>query len=144
MTLFRWDPKLETGNQPIDDDHRALFALANQIDEAIHREEGGAAVDQVLETLEHHARSHFDREEQLMRQVDFPDTEFHIRHHGQMWFMLQTFLTRRRMARTADLRTVLSHETLNFLDDWIRLHIECFDKRLIDFVRSGGASGVPG
>lgn len=134
---FVWDPSLETGDAAIDDDHRHIYALANQFVDALRHDRGVEVLNQTLDALKSHAESHFRREEQEMTELRFPETELHLRHHDQMLFMLHTFLTRKSAADTAEICQQLAEDALRFLDDWIHLHVEHFDRRFVTFVRNG-------
>ncbi len=134
MAAFEWNPALETGNAAIDHDHKMIFGLANQLGAAAARQDGGSVVDHVLNALCEHTRMHFEREEKVMREAGYPETEVHTRHHGQMLFMLQHFLMRRQDTTGRFGMQALSEDMMIFLEDWIRLHIEYFDKRMVEYI----------
>jgi len=139
MRTFEWDPALETGNRYIDEDHRHFFEMAERFSSTWRSGSNRGLADELLEALRAHAEDHFAREEQEMTVAGFPETELHVRHHDQMLFMLQTFLAMRKTNRSKAEEDRLAEDALRFLQDWIQLHIEHFDRRFVRFLRNPGA-----
>ena len=68
---MEWDVTLETGNEAVDGQHRALLAMFNEL-EATELEHGPDEVRSVLEGLTDYVSVHFAMEEDLMRTRAYP------------------------------------------------------------------------
>lgn len=133
---FQWDPALETGSHHIDEDHRQIFDLANRLAETVRREGAPGAVNELLAALAQHADEHFDREEEEMERVGYPEFDHHVLHHDQLRFMLRSIVALAASRQDDAIRLELARDTVRFLDDWVHLHIDHFDRRFADFVRT--------
>nr|NIP74007.1 hemerythrin [Gammaproteobacteria bacterium]NIR98985.1 hemerythrin [Gammaproteobacteria bacterium]NIV21592.1 hemerythrin [Gammaproteobacteria bacterium] len=72
-----WDERYAVGVRHLDDDHRDLIALANTL---IGTVEQGADVEQArdaLENLVELALAHFEAEERVLSECDYPDLREH-------------------------------------------------------------------
>jgi hemerythrin len=93
MVLYPWDPALETGNAAIDDQHRRLFALANDLAEAIATcpvtdeglcEEDEDTLANAIFGLADYCVEHFADEEALMASIGYPQLSTHRSLHEQL------------------------------------------------------------
>lgn len=66
MTLFFWNSSLETGNVRIDQQHRRLFALTNELADVVRDVGATYDVDRLVAELRDYAASHFCDEETVM------------------------------------------------------------------------------
>ncbi|WP_078706637.1 hemerythrin domain-containing protein [Consotaella salsifontis] len=66
MALFYWNAGIETGNNTIDQQHRRLFAMTNELAELIADGEKLPEIKTLIGRLEEYARGHFCNEERLM------------------------------------------------------------------------------
>ena len=78
-TYTTWTPDLEIGCSIIDEQHQQLIAAVNNLFDAYKNGKGRKEVDQTMVFLLDYTIKHFNEEEQLQQQYDFPD---HIRHKG--------------------------------------------------------------
>lgn len=80
MALMIWQDSLDTGIEVIDDQHRRIVAMINQL----HQAQTGAsalAVGDVLDELVDYTLSHFAFEEELMEEAGYPFCAAHKRVH---------------------------------------------------------------
>jgi len=80
MAKIVWTPDLDTGIEPIDQQHRQLVELINQLDDA---QQGGdrAAIGKVIEGLIEYTVSHFAFEEALMEDAGYQFVRPHKKVH---------------------------------------------------------------
>lgn len=81
MPIVTWSPSLNVGIDRFDADHRSLVELMNRFHEAIERGQGWAVLGPALGELERYSQDHFAREEQAMRDADYPGLEDHMAQH---------------------------------------------------------------
>lgn len=135
MAYFEWADDLVIDRGPIDQDHRHLVDLVNQLHTATSQGRGKEVVQRVLGELLAYTRDHLSREEALMREVGFPRLEQHQIGHAHFIGQLEE-LKRQYEAGSITVASQLS----SVLRDWLSLHIRRSDKEARAFVqkKSGG------
>ncbi len=84
MPFFQWEDEYSIGIRIIDEQHKELVAMLNELYEAMHAGKGREALGRVLAGLIRYTRLHFAAEEQLMRAHEYPDYERHREKHEKM------------------------------------------------------------
>lgn len=79
-----WNEKLSVGIQAIDEDHKKLISLINTLQTAVMYPSGETYERQALQEVVDYTVYHFEREEKLMRDNDYPDYESHKKTHEAM------------------------------------------------------------
>lgn len=123
MPFFQWEDEYSIGIRIIDEQHKELVAMLNELYEAMHAGKGREALGRVLAGLIRYTRLHFAAEEQLMRAHEYPDYERHREKHEKM------------AAKVMELKTAYETEAIsspvqisNFLKNWLAKHILGTDK----------------
>ena len=122
---FIWRDSYSIGNASIDSEHQQLFKLADEF---------FAANDKLKKTdcamrLFRYTRLHFDHEEQLMRDIAYPEIAAHVQQH--------TYL----IGKLNEVADKIAEDSLTpvdlkaFLTAWLVGHIVTFDSRLSAYVR---------
>ena len=130
--LMPWTDDLRIGVRAMDEQHRVLVGLINQV----HRSAGHdrAATGQVLSALAEYTKVHFSAEERLMREHGYPDFDGHEqRHHDLLAKVEQTF----DRYRAGD---DVGAELLAFLKEWLRHHILKSDRKYAAYLNERGVS----
>lgn len=128
MAYFEWADDMEIDGGVIDDDHRVLVNLVNELHTATSRGVGREVVAQILQRTIDTTRDHLRREEALMAQKGFPDLDKHKMGHDafiQSLYDLQAQHQNGGITVAAKLSSVLR--------DWLSLHIRRSDKKLRKF-----------
>lgn len=128
MGAYSWDDKYLTGHGEIDDEHRQLFAILNQLHDALKGQRGELAMLTTLDELARYAVRHFATEERLMTEYAYPEGAAHCRLHQD--FTRQLTALRRRAAE------LHPFELLNFIGEWITDHVGRSDVRFGRYLRS--------
>jgi hemerythrin-like metal-binding protein len=89
---FRWTEALSVNIAVLDQRHQQLIDTMNQLDQALRKGEGKAAVDPVLDKPVEYALVHFVAEESLMEQHDFPGLSTHRTQHEEFRKRLAEYL----------------------------------------------------
>jgi hemerythrin len=131
MAGFDWDSSLETGNERVDAQHKALFGMLNEVVEALERGEGDAYVSNVLERLSEYVAVHFTEEQNLMEDAGLPadDLKNHTAEHLELTRRTREFILQWRA------RQVEAIELADFLAEWLTGHILDKDQALAQFMR---------
>ncbi|MCF6180141.1 MAG: bacteriohemerythrin, partial [Geopsychrobacter sp.] len=116
--LIRWREELNTGIPEIDEQHRRLVALINQLFAAMKQGSNKIEIATVVDELVNYTLTHFRDEEDLMRRHGYPGLSEHQRIH-------KTFV-----ATVADYaekikgdENLSATEVFSFLKDWLISHI---------------------
>jgi hemerythrin-like metal-binding protein len=131
--LFVWDDNYKTGIIEIDQDHKRLVNLINDLYEAMQDGSGGALLLPIFSALKQYTQTHFAKEERYMIECGAPGQENHFREHKQMIAKLADLEKRHRHGEAA-----ISLQTLTFLRDWLKNHICQIDLAMASHVKSQG------
>ena len=125
MTIVSWDPNLEVGIEHIDAQHRALFALLNNLYAAI---ENRTAEDVLLTTIKQlvtYSIEHFTSEMAFMAIKQYPDRWAHNFEHEEFQRKIREFV-----ARIYEGDIFFAKEVADFVHSWLVNHIATVDAKL--------------
>lgn len=128
-----WNDNLSVGIKTIDDDHKKLLGLINNLQNAVYYPTGEAFERQSLDELVAYTKYHFEREEALMQKHGYPDFEPHKQQHQKMIAEVERYL------QTYDKDPENTIEGLiRFLKEWLIKHIQGTDQQYSGYLRSKG------
>jgi len=130
MPLFLWKKSYEIKVPDVDVQHRRLVGMINELSDAMMLQSGQRTVPHILEKLVDYVQLHFTSEESLMEKIDYPDLEEHRQQHLEFTQKVLDFKVKHTCEKTLD--TV---ELLNFLCDWLKMHILECDKAIGSYMR---------
>jgi len=129
MKAIVWSQILSVGFEEIDEDHRKLVGIFNELNEAVT---GGAAADYVAATLEELINCtvwHFSHEERLMLKHHYDGIEEHKAEHRELIESAKEL-----QAALLQAGEGVGGEQIAFLDRWLTGHILTTDQRLGAFL----------
>jgi len=121
--LFKWSDDYTVGVAEIDEQHKELVRLLNDLHQAIHERHGSDASRKILNELAEYTRVHFAVEESLMRITHYPDFENHKKIHESL---IQQVVELQNKLDSGTAK--ISFELLHFLKQWLMHHIVESDK----------------
>ena len=130
MQIFTWDIAYEVGDAEIDEQHRRLFDLANELLQADTKSAVTAAAIQLYQ----YVRVHFKHEEDLMRRTNFPGRGEHLAEHGRVLGEMERFAERLAAGRTFFARAYIEDR----VPDWFANHTRTLDYSLATFLKVQG------
>jgi len=135
MTNFvQWSDDLSVGVEEIDEQHKVLVNLINEMHGAIHQRRGSEVVGEILGRLVEYTRIHFAVEESLMRILHYPEYEEHKEQHEEL---LRHVLELNEKVETG--KTAIGFELMHFLKIWLTKHIMESDRQYTDYFLRAGA-----
>ena len=134
MSLFVWDAKYTLHIAEIDRQHQKLFALFNDLYDAMQDGHGNEVIDKVLTGVVDYTVYHFDTEEKLLRQYGYQDEAAHRAEHVKLAEQAKALVLKHR---AGEAKVTLA--TLKFLCDWLNNHILGTDKKFAPFLIERGA-----
>ena len=128
--FVKWDDALSAGDEKIDHDHKGLICIVDLLDDAVRCEHGNDVIGDILSRLSDYIGSHFEREEQIMRRIHYPDSDGHIQEHADLIKGLDALV----YEFEASPNTVTA-DTLEFLKHWLIDHVKGCDMKLGRFLQ---------
>jgi len=126
----RWDDSLSIGIDVIDEHHRYLFDLTNDLFEIVAHKRGASEVARVLKALSHYAQVHFRAEERMMEHYAYGEIDLQQEQHHDFEARLQMFYD-----ELHDNPLTAQFEVLIYLRHWLVRHIVHEDAKLYELVR---------
>lgn len=121
--MYQWNNKYSVGVKSIDDQHKEIFQLINELLQAMKQGQAQQVINKILDNLEVYSRTHFKKEEFFFDRFNYAGKEKHVQEHQ---FFIQKINTLKKDVSSG--KVLLTFELLNFLKDWIDHHIEVMDK----------------
>jgi len=127
-----WDEKYSVGVQTIDEQHKELFELVNDLYDMCVK--GGNTHEDfkpVLKKTVNYVVLHFSHEEELMKAYNDPNYELHQKEHD--------IFVQKVMHEAAHLekgKDYAPEPFMNFLSDWIHDHISGIDVKIGEHIAS--------
>lgn len=116
--LISWTPEMSVGVAQLDDDHRIIVALINQL-AAAHDLNDAEIIESVLDRLTLYVDEHFRREEEYMESVGFPGLPAHRHLHHALTEKVEQI----RLDFFLGNNDAVGEKTLEFLKEWLSQHI---------------------
>ncbi len=123
MGIVDWSSKYSVSVESIDNDHKQLFSLINQLFDAMTKGGGSKIITTLVDELHRYTVYHFNREEVYFRMTKYEKASEHINEHAFFIGKVKDFKTK---VSSGDL--TFSPDLLDFLRDWLITHITHTDK----------------
>ncbi|MDH4246870.1 MAG: bacteriohemerythrin [Deltaproteobacteria bacterium] len=129
---FEWLESYSVGVPELDDDHKILIVLVNDLVVLVNGGVCKRTLEEILMQLLDYTVFHFQREERLFEQTDYPEMERHRRYHDQFVRKLVEYFIgfKKKTLNTTDFAT--------FLMDWMITHIQHEDMRYSQHFKDSG------
>lgn len=129
MSLVEWSQELSVNIEEVDDQHKKLVGILNELHEAMSSGRGRETLQGILGGLAEYTVYHFGTEEDLFEAHDYPATALHKAQHADFVERVSGFKERFGKGDGS-----LSIDVLNFVADWLKEHIQGSDREFGAFV----------
>lgn len=123
MSLVEWSDDLSVKVVELDEQHKKLVEILNDLHEAMRAGRARDKLGEILDRLIQYAELHFTAEERYFDQFEYPDADTHKREHQD--FVKQITEFKEAFDRGS---VLLSVTVMNFLSDWAKHHIQGVDR----------------
>lgn len=82
MGMFEWTTQFATGYLLIDNQHKKIFTVLQEFVDILNERKGDKALYDKMKEIEKAIVSHFDSEERLMAQYNYPEADSHLKEHN--------------------------------------------------------------
>jgi hemerythrin len=131
MRPFKWSKSNAVFIPEIDAEHKAIFRMGEELQQAIDAGTEIADLGPRLDALIEHAEAHFEHEERLMRDSLCPSLEWHKGQHNTARKRLRQFVPQVRQGDREALDLLME-----FLAGWLRDHTSLTDRMMGAHVRN--------
>lgn len=131
MMKFEWTDNYSVLNDEIDNHHKRLIGLFNQVGELIEKDKNTPLFSsiKVISELNVYAIFHFKEEEKLMEVGHYPNIEEHKKIHKEFIQQVQKF-----KSNYLENDPLVNYEIFNYLSDWILQHIAIEDSKYKEYI----------
>lgn len=121
-----WEDKYSVGVKLIDDQHKKMFAVINELVEIIASTPTKEQVSHIIESLVQYKKFHFITEEKYFKEFNYEEAEEHIAKHHEFSERLETI-----QKKFGDDTLGLAFALVDFLEDWLIEHLLVVDHRYV-------------
>lgn len=133
MPIISWEKKYSVGVAELDNHHKQLINMINELYFAMSKDRGQKLVNDTIKDMLVYAQKHFDIEENYMQQSGYLSTLQHHREHERF-----VEKTQEMAQRCEEGEFVLSFEVIQFLSDWLKCHILETDMKYVQLFQEKG------
>ena len=125
MSLLAWKPEYSVGIASMDDEHREMIGLINDVYVKLGTAPDAATIEECLEEIFTTISMHFALEERIMRDSGYEEYEDHKDDHEELLDEIRDLMD--EFAADTDKGAKLLEERLS---TWFGNHFASFDARL--------------
>ena len=129
MSLFEWSADYELDIPQIDDQHKELVKMINTLYDSIQEGHSSETVNQTLNRLLQYVEVHFETEEHVMQERQYPGYQQHLLQHENLRHKVLDLKKEQLQGRE-----IATFELLNFLVDWLKNHISTEDVAIARYI----------
>jgi hemerythrin len=131
--FIAWSHDLSVGVKDIDEQHKTLVDLVNQLHRAISEHRASEVAIGILEELAAYTQTHFQTEEALMSLLQYDGYRVHKAVHDALIEEVAEL-----KAKLAAGKASVNFELMHFLKQWLTKHIQGDDAQLGAYLVSVG------
>lgn len=125
-----WSQSFALGIASIDDQHKKLFQLIDQLHDHMMKGAGQQVLPTIFDELINYVKVHFGYEETLFKKHGYPEQANHKKEHESFASKVLEF---KQKYLSGDRNSVA---VMDFLNNWLKNHIMGIDKKYVPFFQS--------
>ncbi|MBC9784058.1 hemerythrin family protein [Heliobacterium chlorum] len=122
MPFIDWDERYEVGIPQIDDEHKTLLAMVNQLYDAVKAGKSDELIEELIDKSIIYAGVHFSHEEKFLKDADYKFFHEHKQYHDEFTQRVHLFKIGPDNSKNKAM------DLLNLLKYWFINHILIEDK----------------
>lgn len=131
--LIEWNEGFSVGVTEMDNQHKQLVKLLNDLYSAMQSKKSSEIIGNVLNKLISYTKTHFTSEEEFMKKHSYPGLANQIKEHAAFVDKALKFKSDYDAGKTS-----MSVSITSFLKDWLVNHISVSDKKYGAHVNNRG------
>ncbi|MCP4176770.1 MAG: hemerythrin family protein [bacterium] len=140
ILLITWDDSIALNINEIDNQHKKLVNIINELYEAMKKDRGNDIIDAVLKKLVDYTDCHFATEERYFDLYRYSESEHHKEEHRYFVEQVNEFnkaFAERKIKRDGS-DSVLTFDLWRLLKSWLINHIQISDKKYASLFKENG------
>jgi hemerythrin-like metal-binding protein len=133
MKPMPWKERYSVGVKEIDQQHRGLLDIINQIISSFEKKDKWQSTSAIIDSLIHYAYNHFATEERYMLEAEYPELSWHIGLH--LTFIRKVFLMSEEYNQKG---LAMQKEILTYLASWYSSHVLEIDRKYMPYMDKKG------
>jgi hemerythrin len=133
VSFANWNDSYSVKVQRLDDEHKRLFDIINQLHEGMKAGRGKDVLQTVLDQLLRYTEQHFKGEEGLLKGAGYPELTAHMALHQQFVNKIKGFSKVFQSGAAA-----ISVDVLEYLKNWLTEHIMGTDRQYSTTLTAAG------
>jgi hemerythrin len=138
MPLFVWTDRMSVGVKLLDNDHKKLVLLINDLHDGIMAGRARPTLDRVIEKLVKFTRIHFAHEEQLFAETGYPGAAAHKQEHDYMIEQVKHL----QACFKSDAPMAMYLEGIELLKNWLFSHLQGSDQEYGPYLEAKGVNSI--
>lgn len=126
-----FDESLVTGNEMIDSQHKELIAKINSLVESCEKDGGKVTAIKMLDYLAEYTEFHFNAEEKLQEEIEYPGIEEHKKQHQELYRVVDELheMLEEQEGPTEEFVEQVNRNVIQ----WLYKHIKGFDRSVAEY-----------
>ncbi len=133
MALIEWTEDFSVRVEEIDNQHKRLVDMINELHNAMVNGKGNSHVSEIISRLVDYSVYHFKTEEEYFYKFNYSDTDKHKKKHSDFVDTVGKF-----KSEYENNEVMLTIEIMQFLSSWLQNHILGEDMKYSDFFVDNG------
>lgn len=133
MAMFAWDEKFSVNVKELNDHHKKLIDLVNELHEGMKVGKSKQIMSSILKKLIEYTQFHFSTEEKYFTKYTYPEQKAHKSEHDK--FVSKVLQFQQDFEKG---NILASMDVMSFLKDWLVNHIQVSDKKYGPFLNEQG------
>lgn len=129
MEPIQWTKNISVNNEKIDNQHKKLIKLTNDLILHSDATPNSKIVNETLYELLKYTEYHFQVEEKLMEKINYPKLEEHRKKHQDFVYQVAMFCN-----DVSEGKATVTNEILKFLSSWLIQHVSIADQDLVNYL----------
>ncbi|SDZ80949.1 hemerythrin [Desulfuromusa kysingii] len=126
-----WTEKYSVENTVLDNQHKYLIKIINNLYNGTHGDEGQYNVKTIIDELWRYTDVHLKTEEKMLQNINYHQLDSHIQLHGEMVEKIKSWNLTSDCNEKEELTALL-----DFLKKWWTNHILIEDHKYVEFMQS--------
>jgi hemerythrin len=123
---LEWDDKYSVGVEEIDNQHKRMFSVINELLDAIADNSTEEHLGHIIESLVQYKIFHFETEEKYFKEFNYDGAEDHIDKHRVFNEKLVAL-----KEKYPNYTIEFAFELVDFLEDWLINHLMVVDQKYV-------------
>ena len=129
--FIQWNSSYLVGHKLVDFDHMTLVNITNELFHRVYQGFSDEEIAQTIKCLIDYVEKHFEREEELFRNSEYPDVDKHLAMHEDITKTVKDIATIYQTNPSA----ININEVLEFLKKWLTNHIMKADQGYAEYLK---------